>query len=167
MFLIHCGYLVEREKRKEGRMEEKGKLEADWWEWSSSAPSSDNSRKQHQSFTWTFTWEHVASLEQHWDSEMLLTLRGRCCVWRRRAGNRLFFVKTLQHMLWPESSICSGLIKWSVILMVFTHFIFVICSVLILNCYACSNTLSVARNFAGWDKYMCVVVVFVCVWERG
>lgn len=47
--------------------------------------------------------------------------------------------------------------------MVFPHFLFIVCSVLILNtnCYACSNTLSVAKKFSGCDKYMCVVVLCV------
>lgn len=61
-----------------------------------------------------------------------------------------------------------GLIKWSVILMVFTHFIFIICCVLILNanCYACSNTLNVAKNFADWDKYVCVCMCVEASIER-
>lgn len=61
-----------------------------------------------------------------------------------------------------------GLIKWSVILVVFPHFIFIICSVLILNtnCYACSNTLSVAKKFAGWDD-TCALLLLLCVFAEA
>lgn len=121
------------------------------------------------------TWEHVATRR---------STQLQCGVnceedeeTRRKASTACFFFFPFFFLL-KCCSICFGqkaafvlpgvygLIKWSVILMVFTHFIFIICSVLILNanCYACSNTLAVAKKCAGWDKYMCVVCV---CWKPG
>lgn len=53
----------------------------------------------------------------------------------RSAENRLLMLKTLQHMSGIGGSICSAwcvykLIKWSVILLLFTHFIFIILKLL-------------------------------------
>lgn len=103
-------------------------------------------------------------------SEALLTLRIRHCVrgWGDKQRTGCFLLKCWSICFRQKAAFVLpgvyGLIKWSVILMVFTHFIFIICSVLILNtnCYACSNTLNVAKKFAGWDKNMCVVVVVEC-----